>query len=273
MSMQHQSHPDDSATTISSLPNTPVGRHVAHFLAALNTGDSATLRTFMQAHSDPALLAGHLLETHVARQTMTFLHTGGLIPWRIERAGDHNLTLLARARRTPAVFQLTVQVATEPPHHITGYDLRPALRPADALVDIGGRQLAFNDAGAGSPTVILEAGLGGTRDTWDWVVDAIATFARVVSYDRAGRGASDPAPTPRTSRDMVSDLRALLGTAAIPGPYVLVGHSLGGLNVRLFTHRYPDEVAGLILIDPTRPAIESANWPSSRRRRPARARC
>jgi pimeloyl-ACP methyl ester carboxylesterase len=117
-------------------------------------------------------------------------------------------------------------------------------------IDIGGRSLFLTCLGEGSPTVILEAGLGGGHSSWALVQPGAAQFARVCSYDRAGIGMSDPAPTPRTSQAVVADLHALLGAANMPGPYILVGHSFGALHVRLYTHTYPDEVIGLVLVDP-----------------------
>jgi len=98
------------------------------------------------------------------------------------------------------------------------------MREDDAapLVDIGGRRLALQYAGAGAPTVVFEAGLGCDSTTWDTVFADTAAITRTCRYDRAGLGASDPAPTPRTARDMAHDLHALLARAAAP-PYVLVG--------------------------------------------------
>ncbi len=105
-------------------------------------------------------------------------------------------------------------------------------------------------AGTGAPTVVLEAGGGNTAATWAGVQPEIARFTRVCSYDRAGLGQSDPAPAGvRTVQDSVEDLHALLGAAGISGPFVLAGHSLGGLIVRLYASQYPDEVVGLVLVD------------------------
>ena len=98
---------------------------------------------------------------------------------------------------------------------------------------------------------MLESGHNDSAAPWFAVESAVAAFARVCSYDRANAvaGASDPAPTPRTAAEAVADLHALLAAADVPGPYVLVGHSLGGLFVRLYAATYPDEVAGLVLVD------------------------
>ena len=120
---------------------------------------------------------------------------------------------------------------------------------APRLVDIGGRRLAMRDVGSGAPPVVLEMGLGAAGSFYDAVAEQLATHARTIWYDRAGLGQSDPAHTPRTIADLVADLHAMLRGSHIPGPYVLVGHSLGGLTVRLYRERYPDEVAALVLID------------------------
>lgn len=133
----------------------------------------------------------------------------------------------------------------------------PAAPTADgAAIDIGGRTLWLSCRGAGKATVILEAGLGADHRSWAAVQPAVAQFARVCSYDRAGLGQSDPAPTPRTSQDVVQDLHQLLQAAGERGPYILVGHSFGGLHVQLFAHTYPAEVLGLVLVD----AVHEAWW-------------
>ena len=116
-------------------------------------------------------------------------------------------------------------------------------------IDVGGRRLVLTSSGRGTPTVVLETGLGAESDEWNTVQRTIAKVTGVVRYDRAWRGASDPAPRPRTAHHLADDLSALLLNAAIPGPYVLVGHSLGGLVARVFAHRYPSAVVGLVLVD------------------------
>jgi pimeloyl-ACP methyl ester carboxylesterase len=120
---------------------------------------------------------------------------------------------------------------------------------AARMIDIGGRKLAMSCSGSGSPTVVLETGLGAESTEWLTVQHAIQKITRVFRYDRAGRGASDSARRPRSAAHMVDDLRILLRIADIPGPYVLVGHSFGGLLMRLFAHRYRSEVRSLILVD------------------------
>jgi pimeloyl-ACP methyl ester carboxylesterase len=123
--------------------------------------------------------------------------------------------------------------------------------PPGKLVDIGGYRLHINCTGTGSPTVILDAGLGGSSLDWSKIQPGVARFTRVCSYDRAGYGWSDTGPGPRTSQQIVKELHLLLMHAQINGPYVLVGHSVGGLNMRLYAYRYPAEVAGMVLLDST----------------------
>jgi pimeloyl-ACP methyl ester carboxylesterase len=136
------------------------------------------------------------------------------------------------------------------------------------LVDIeGGRHLYLECHGSGTPTVVLEAGYGNSGGVWSEqspsegtpVAAGVANFTHVCVYDRPGTGLahddtergslSDPVAQPRTALDVVADLHALLQAAGVPGPYVLAGHSMGGLFVRLYASSYPEDVAGLALID------------------------
>ena len=121
------------------------------------------------------------------------------------------------------------------------------------LIDVARQRLHVFEMGEGTPPVVLEAGISATCVNWRGVQTEIAKFTRALAYDRAGLGWSDPARTPRTAPQMVEELHAMLREAAIPPPYILVGHSFGGLMVRLYACRYPNEVAGLVLVDPLRP--------------------
>ena len=128
-------------------------------------------------------------------------------------------------------------------------------------VDAGGHRVRMIVSGTGhpGPTVILECGIGGsTAASWGWEQRAVERFAPVVSYDRAGLGASEPGPLPRDGERLVAELHTALGHAGIRPPYVIVGHSYGGLLARLFTEKYPDEVAGAVLVESSQPSVSTA---------------
>ncbi|MBA3415247.1 MAG: alpha/beta hydrolase, partial [Chloroflexia bacterium] len=152
------------------------------------------------------------------------------------------------------------------------------------LVDIGdGRRLWLECRGSGGPTVILEAGYRTPAAVWTddlvqperprtMVLPGVARFTRVCAYERPGvttvvdgevrPSRSDSVPMPRTAERVVADLHALLRIAGVPGPYVLVGHSFGGLLVRLYAATYPDEVAGMVLVDAASEEIEATLTPA-----------
>ncbi len=122
------------------------------------------------------------------------------------------------------------------------------------MIDVGGYRLHIHCVGTGSPTVVIEAGLGDWSASWSsWVQPEAARTTRVCTYDRAGMGWSEPGPLPRTAAHVAQELHTLLQNARVPGPYVLVGHSLGGLPVRVFAHDYAAEVAGVVLIESMHP--------------------
>jgi pimeloyl-ACP methyl ester carboxylesterase len=130
--------------------------------------------------------------------------------------------------------------------------------------DVGGFKMHIDCDGQGGPSIILESGLGDTYVSWRKVQPQIAKFARVCSYDRAGLGFSDPSPRARTSAVMAEELHNLLRAANISPPYVLVGHSMGGFNVRLFANLYRNEVAGMVLVDASHPDQENRLPPELR---------
>jgi pimeloyl-ACP methyl ester carboxylesterase len=121
--------------------------------------------------------------------------------------------------------------------------------PPGRLVDIGGQRLHVWCTGAGTPSVILESGLGGSSFDWGFVQPEVAKFTRVCSYDRAGMGYSDPGPSPRTTRRIAYELLLLVDRIGIRGPLVLVGASIGGFTVRLLASERAERVAGLVLVD------------------------
>ena len=129
----------------------------------------------------------------------------------------------------------------------------PGEPPPGRLVDVGGYRLHIFCQGEGSPTVILDAGLGGSSLEWVPVQTRLKKYTRVCWYDRAGYGWSDPGPSPRDSEQITDELWTLLRNADIPGPYVLVGHSFGGYIAQLFAKRFPALTAGVVLIDSSHP--------------------
>lgn len=124
---------------------------------------------------------------------------------------------------------------------------------SEQLIDVSGHCLLLRYAGAGWPPVVLDAGLGdrSTSTEWEPIWHATSAFTQCCSYDRAGLGGSEPWPGLHTSLQTVDDLYHMLHNAEIAGPYILVGHSLGGLHAQLFAARYPSETAGLVLVDAT----------------------
>jgi pimeloyl-ACP methyl ester carboxylesterase len=130
---------------------------------------------------------------------------------------------------------------------------RRTFTPPGRLVDVGGHRLHIHCIGQGSPTVVLETLSGGTSSYWAWVQPEIARTNRVCAYDRAGRGWSDAGPHAPALWQTATDLHTLLVNAGESAPYVLAGHSIGGLYVRAFAHRWPEEVAGLVLVDASHP--------------------
>src|SRR5206468_9565680 len=145
------------------------------------------------------------------------------------------------------------------------------------LIDIGaGRKMYLERSGSGSPTVILEAGYRNDADIWSTqfepgmstVFPQVARFTRICAYDRPGTfldadhlSRSTPVPMPRTARDLVSDLHALLQAAHVPGPYVFAAHSFGGIFARLYASTYPHEVVGMVLVDALSEKVKSGLTP------------
>jgi pimeloyl-ACP methyl ester carboxylesterase len=126
------------------------------------------------------------------------------------------------------------------------------------LIDAGGYSLHIRCTGSGSPTVVLQPGGGDMSSAMGWIAPAVAQHTRVCVYDRAGRGWSEPSGNTQDGEQIATDLHTLLHRAHVPGPYVLAGHSFGGLYVRIFAARYPKEVAGMVLIDSTGSALPAS---------------
>jgi pimeloyl-ACP methyl ester carboxylesterase len=130
-------------------------------------------------------------------------------------------------------------------------------------VDAGGHKVHLVMQGSGSPIVVLESGLGQGRESWTRVFLDVANFARVVTYDRAGLGQSEPGPKPRAAQQLATELHTALKNAGLAPPYVLVGHSGSGFTIRVFAHLYPKEVVGLVFVDPTQEGL--TDWIRSNR--------
>src|SRR5687768_1975212 len=121
------------------------------------------------------------------------------------------------------------------------------------MVTVGGHDLHVNCSGQGGPAVILESALGNASPHWVWVQREVAKTTRVCAYDRAGMGWSERGPEPRDAKQVTGELHTLLKDADTEGPYVLVGHSYGGLYARMYAAQYPNEVAGVVLVDSSHP--------------------
>ena len=124
-------------------------------------------------------------------------------------------------------------------------------------VDVGGHSLNLLIGGQGSPAVVFEGGFGAGIASWSTVQKEVAAFARTVSYDRAGLGQSELGPKPRSAKRIATELHTALEKAGVKPPYVLVGHSFGGIYVRVFAEMYPKEVAGMVLLDPSQESFNT----------------
>jgi pimeloyl-ACP methyl ester carboxylesterase len=245
------------------LPTSPLGRQLRWVLAQL-AGEAATLtEAEVRAHFSAEFFAAWGEEWSPAALVAAFQQT-------IADRGTFTLVGFSyppRARQALALVQSTtgergaieIGVTSRRPARIEYFGLQeapPTIVPKGRLsgwFDIGGRRLFLRCTGHGSPTVVFEGGL--TTD-WYQLQNQLAPFTRVCSYDHPNgpRSRSDPAPTPRTARDYVADLHTLLRVAHVPGPYVLAGHSNGGLFTQLYASTHPRRVAGLVLIDAVHPA-------------------
>jgi pimeloyl-ACP methyl ester carboxylesterase len=242
-----------AGTPIFVVPATPVGDQLAWVLAQLN-GDATTLtEAEVTDHFAPVFLANFLPPPallDLLRQTAIQYAPVTVTSFPFPPTATGVVAEVDLVTGEHGAMYLTVEAA--PPHRITRLDLAeaPALPSSSGRrVQIGERALYLECVGAGGPTVVLE---GGIASDWAAVQPVVAGITRICAYDRPDSPGSRSDPTPaRTAQEVVADLRALLATASEPGPYVLVGHSLGGLYVQLYAYQHPDEVAGLVLVDAT----------------------
>jgi len=175
-----------------------------------------------------------------------------LLAWTAVRARRH-----LRSRTRPLVLYPVLVALTLA---AVGGAVETVAGPADSgqaaggrMVDVGGHRLYLACRGTGSPTVVLENGFGEDTPSWAWIVKDIAPGTRVCVYDRAGQGWSESAAGPQDGVQLAADLHTLLERAAVPGPYVLAGHSVGGAYALTFAARYPQQVAGMVLLDSSTP--------------------
>ena len=140
------------------------------------------------------------------------------------------------------------------------------------LIDVGGHRLHLHCTGSGSPTVVLEPGLGGASSDLAWIAPAVARDTRVCVYDRAGRGWSDATDGPQDAAQIAADLHTLLDRAHVPGPYVLAGHSFGGLYVQTFAANYPTRSPAWCCWTPPHPNRALPRRPMTESYEPPRSR-
>jgi pimeloyl-ACP methyl ester carboxylesterase len=168
---------------------------------------------------------------------------------------SHQLVKVSQETMQPASVSLWVKPAGKS-IMVTGlmYRLPP---PPGKLFDVGGYRLHLHIQGQGSPAAIMDSGLIGNSLLWSNVIPAVARLTQACAFDRAGYAWSDPAPphVPRTSAQIVAELRAALRAAGVEPPYILIGHSLGGINMLVYAYTHPSEVAGLVMVDPSHPEM------------------
>ena len=121
---------------------------------------------------------------------------------------------------------------------------------SDQMISVGQHHLQVHLAGTGTPTVVIDAGLGEGCEKWRPLQERISRVTRVITYNRAGYGESERGPLPRDCVREATELKALLDGSSVPGPYLVVGHSLGALNVQVFASKYPRDTVGIVLLDP-----------------------
>jgi pimeloyl-ACP methyl ester carboxylesterase len=176
----------------------------------------------------------------------------GLAVWMLVQARRH-LAGRTRALLVYPVIVLTALAAAAGAVESVRDAAAPGAPAAGRMVDVGGHRLYLECTGTGAPTVVLSSGFGEHSPSWAWIAPAVAQDTRVCAYDRAGVGWSEPAAHPQDGVEVAGDLHALLAAAGEAGPYVLAGHSTGGVYDLVFADRYPEDVAGVVLLDSSTP--------------------
>ena len=218
-----------------SLPSTVLGlAYRPHSLSSLFVLDDASQEVFIVNHGD----------------------------FTVNNQNQTGKVRTSEGRGRGCLFWLGASLAALLGLMLVGYIYEPIAEAADAkaypppgqLVDVGGYSLHINCTGTGSPTVVIDAGLGDWSTSWrGYVQPEVAKTTRVCTYDRAGMGWSEAGPLPRDAAHFARELHTLLQNANVPRPYVMVGHSLGGFAVRVFVHEYASEIVGVVLIDSMSP--------------------
>jgi pimeloyl-ACP methyl ester carboxylesterase len=175
-----------------------------------------------------------------------------LLAWTAVRARRHLRSRTRPLVRYPVLAVLTLAAAGGAVETVAG-TADSGQAAAGRMADAGGHRLYLACRGTGSPTVVPENGFGQDTPSWAWVVKNIAPETRVCAYDRAGRGRSESAAGPQDGGQLAADPHALLERAAVPGPYLLAAHSVGGTYALTFAARYPQQVAGMVLLDSSTP--------------------
>ncbi|HEX8345908.1 MAG TPA: alpha/beta hydrolase [Actinoplanes sp.] len=175
-----------------------------------------------------------------------------LVVWMVVQARRHLRSWSRRWLIYPVIGMLALAAVGGGYETVSAStDASPAM--AGQSIDVGGHSLLLHCTGTGSPTVVLQPGGGAMSSDMGWIAPRVAADTRVCVYDRPGRGGSEAVRTPEDASQIASDLHTLLLRANVPGPYVLAGHSFGGLYVLTYAARYPDEVAGMVIVDTTAP--------------------
>jgi pimeloyl-ACP methyl ester carboxylesterase len=177
----------------------------------------------------------------------------GLVVWMFLRVRRHMHSRIGRWLLYPVLAVLMIAAVGGGYQTVRESLDAKAYPPPGQLIDVGGHRLHLYCTGSGSPTVVLEPGGGASSSDVGWITPAVARDTRVCVYDRAGRGWSDATDRPQDGAHIAADLHTLLERAHVPGPYVLAGHSFGGLYVQSFAAQFPDQVAGMVLLDSTAP--------------------
>jgi pimeloyl-ACP methyl ester carboxylesterase len=265
---------DHAAGRDTPAPAMPIDEQLAWILAALNDGAQSLTAADVTAHFTDDFLTAVPPEQIVGFTQQIAAAFGPVILDGFSRPPTSTQVnaLVTTSPGIPLVVPIAVEAA--PPHRITGLNFSPVPPPSgvqlaptvnldgtpvvdperrDGLVEVGDRGIYLTCRGTGSPTVVLESGANDPAAHWFAIESAVASITHVCTYDRANTtgGASDAAPEPRTGDEVVADLHALLAAAGESGPYVFVGHSIGGIFVRLYASTYSEEVAGLVLVDPS----------------------